>query len=130
MQEAKKLTKERRKAQERNTVLDAQWRDALKEQLQSSPSKFPRQLPFKEGYMHKLGSFRKNWLQRWFVLNEGTLQYYGAESDTKPKKLVVLNEACKFGPSTEHVEGKICFQIHYWGDSLSLYADTTEEMEE
>ena len=80
--------------------------------------------------MHKLGSFRKNWLQRWFVLNEGTLQYYGAESDTKPKKLVVLNEACKFGPSTEHVEGKICFQIHYWGDSLSLYADTTEEMEE
>ena len=56
--------------------------------------------------MHKLGSFRKNWLQRWFVLNEGTLQYYGAESDTKPKKLVVLNEACKFGPSTEHVGGQ------------------------
>jgi hypothetical protein len=132
LKEAEKVTAERRQAQLQYAVLDRQVAEALKQQQQQKTANMSSSLsrPFKEGYLHKLGSFRRNWSKRWFVLNEGTLSYYGSESDLIPKKQLALNEACKFGASDEVVKDKVCFQIATWGITLSLYAETDQEMEE
>lgn len=79
--------------------------------------------------MHRLGTLRQ-WRPRWFVLREGTLSCWDHESDAKPKQVIILNEACKFGPSDERIQGKTCFQISSWDGTVSLYTETEQEMEE
>ncbi|KAI0067252.1 PH-domain-containing protein, partial [Artomyces pyxidatus] len=42
------------------------------------------------GYIMKLGSKRRNWRKRWFVLNGEKLMYSGSHMDTKPHREIPL----------------------------------------
>jgi len=44
----------------------------------------------KEGLLEKKGAFRHNWLQRWFVLEDGKLNYYKNRNDPQPKGAIGL----------------------------------------
>ena len=46
----------------------------------------------KVGFMTKQGSFRKNWLVRFFTLEDGKLSYFRTENDEVPLGIYVLSK--------------------------------------
>lgn len=47
----------------------------------------------KEGFLTKRGHWRRNWLSRFFSLNEDVLSYYDRPGDRNPKGTIVLDGA-------------------------------------
>ena len=44
-----------------------------------------------EGWLTKLGSFRKNWNRRWFVVRaDYSIAYFANETDQRPKGEMIL----------------------------------------
>ena len=139
-QEAQRKTQKRRSDQLKNaaTVIDGTVRGALT--AQGALDAF-KTLHFKEGYIYKRGSLRRNWLRRWFVLNEGVLQYYAAEADIKKHKegfwryanQIVLDESCTCVNSDEpHPldESRRCIELRTWNRApLLMYTELDEDQE-
>jgi len=60
------------------------------EKSPKSPKKSKKKIEDKSGFLEKKGAFRHNWLQRWFVLHDGKLNYYKTKSDPQPKGTIPL----------------------------------------
>ncbi|XP_077529022.1 uncharacterized protein CG43867 isoform X2 [Haemaphysalis longicornis] len=82
----------------------------------------------KSGYLTKLGGKLKTWKRRWFVLANGTLRYYKAQSDVgrKPRGQIALDEVCR----VTRAHGATTFEIATEKRSFYLTADCTSTMEE
>ncbi|XP_075728369.1 uncharacterized protein CG43867 isoform X1 [Rhipicephalus microplus] len=82
----------------------------------------------KSGYLTKLGGKLKTWKRRWFVLANGTLRYYKAQSDVgrKPRGQIALDEVCR----VTRAHGATTFEIATDKRSFYLTADCTSTMEE
>ncbi|XP_077494597.1 uncharacterized protein CG43867 [Amblyomma americanum] len=82
----------------------------------------------KSGYLTKLGGKLKTWKRRWFVLANGTLRYYKAQSDVgrKPHGQIALDEVCR----VTRAHGATTFEIATEKRSFYLTADCTSTMEE
>ena len=66
--------------------------DALKSDSQSSPKTPP---PMKKGFLKKQGQENKlSWRKRYFVLNEGVVNYYEKPHDKPPFGLIHRGEVC------------------------------------
>ena len=134
---AEQLALQRRQSQLDNAkdVLDRTVRGALA--AQGAMEAFST-LQFKEGYMFKRGSLRRNWLRRWFVLHEGVLHYYAAEADIRKRQkgifryanMIILDESCSCVDSEEIFRGKRCVELRTWDRVLPLYTETEQDQEE
>ncbi|KAA8580248.1 hypothetical protein FQN60_005783 [Etheostoma spectabile] len=61
----------------------------------------------KRGYMWKKGHVRRNWTERWFVLNPSSVVYYVSEDMKDKKGEIQLNKNCVIEPIADK-EGKRC----------------------
>ncbi|XP_030622084.1 switch-associated protein 70 [Chanos chanos] len=64
----------------------------------------------KQGYMTKKGHLRKNWTERWFVLQLNCITYYVSEDLTEKKGVIPLDRNCSVEILPEK-EGKRCLFI-------------------
>ncbi|KAG8198398.1 hypothetical protein JTE90_021640 [Oedothorax gibbosus] len=82
----------------------------------------------KSGYLTKLGGKFKTWRKRWFVLNNGTLNYYKSQTDVnrKPQGQIVLDNVCR----VNRAEGAATFEISTGKRVYYLTADSISMMEE
>ena len=134
---AQEIAQQRRDKQLANAedVIDGTVRAALA--AQGAMEAFAA-LQFKEAYMFKRGSLRKNWLKRWFVLHEGVLHYYAAEADIRKRKkgffryanMIVLDESCSCVDTEEVFRGQRCFELRTWDRVLPLYTEMEQDQEE
>eukprot|EP01043_Picozoa_sp_COSAG02_P040838 COSAG02_NODE_3334_length_6913_cov_2.606252_1_plen_1946_part_00 len=134
---AQEVAMQRRQSQFDNAkdVIDRTVRAALS--AQGAMEAFSS-LHFKEAYMFKRGSLRRNWLRRWFVLHEGVLHYYAAEADIRKRdkgmfryaNMIVLDESCTCVDSDEVFRGKRCFELRTWDRVLPLYTEIEQDQEE
>ncbi|KAH9379563.1 hypothetical protein HPB48_016416 [Haemaphysalis longicornis] len=92
------------------------------------PALPPEERAEKSGYLTKLGGKLKTWKRRWFVLANGTLRYYKAQSDVgrKPRGQISLDEVCR----VTRAHGATTFEIATEKRSFYLTADCTSTMEE
>ncbi|GFT92153.1 uncharacterized protein CG43867 [Nephila pilipes] len=82
----------------------------------------------KSGHLTKLGGKFKTWRRRWFVLKNGTLNYYKSQSDVnrKPQGQIILDNVCR----VNRAEGAATFEISTGKRTYYLTADSINMMEE
>ena len=83
----------------------------------------------REGYLTKLGQFRKSWRVRWFVLKNCILSYYKTKQSQKPIKSLNMAEAIAVeydnSKDKEH-----CFRIKFPSRTFYVYANSTEDCQQ
>ncbi|XP_041646468.1 switch-associated protein 70 isoform X2 [Cheilinus undulatus] len=84
----------------------------------------------KQGYMMKKGHKRKNWTERWFVLQPNFLSYYVCEDMMEQKGEIILDQNCCV-ESLLDKEGKKCLFIIKCSDkSLEICASDKKMKQE
>lgn len=87
-----------------------------------------RSLPNQMGHLAKLGGKLKTWRKRWFVLKNGTLNYWKSQHDVqrKPQGQIQLDEACRIS----RAEGASTFEIDTGKKVYYLTADSHATMDD
>ncbi|KAL5457303.1 hypothetical protein EMCRGX_G034551 [Ephydatia muelleri] len=81
----------------------------------------------KVGFLRKKGHFRKNWLDRWFVLTTEGLYYYKNRSDTRPLGVIPLfGSSAKEDTLQKHQNVLTCYTAE--GKDYPVEASTRDEM--
>uniref|UniRef100_A0A1A8VFF6 Switch-associated protein 70 n=1 Tax=Nothobranchius furzeri TaxID=105023 RepID=A0A1A8VFF6_NOTFU len=84
----------------------------------------------KQGYMMKKGHKRKNWTERWFVLQPTLLSYYTCEDLTEKKGDIILDQNCFVEPLQDK-DGKKCLFIIKCSDkSFEINASDKKKKQE
>lgn len=80
------------------------------------------------GHLAKLGGKLKTWRKRWFVLKNGTLNYWKSQHDVqrKPQGQILLDEACRIS----RAEGASTFEIDTGKKVYYLTADSHATMDD
>eukprot|EP01052_Picozoa_sp_SAG31_P018628 SAG31_NODE_1326_length_8761_cov_3.896791_2_plen_796_part_00 len=81
--------------------------------------------------MTKLGSFRKNWNRRWFVVRaDHSLAYYANETDQRPKGEMILQNY-QVRTDCQREQKEYCLELyHSRRRCLYVYLETQDEYEE
>ncbi|XP_030378287.1 uncharacterized protein CG43867 [Scaptodrosophila lebanonensis] len=111
-----------------STCMDASMPSLLMRQSYvDSPSKKIESLE-KMGHLAKLGGKLKTWRKRWFVLKNGTLNYWKSQHDVqrKPQGQILLDEACRIN----RAEGASTFEIDTGKKVYYLTADSHATMDD
>ena len=83
----------------------------------------------KEGYLTKMGFFRKSWSKRWFVVFKNEVRYYKKRGDKQPIRVIDLNDATEV--AEEKVQGRsFCFKIVTAKRSFYMEASSDSELKE
>lgn len=86
-------------------------------------------IPFRQmGHLAKLGGKLKTWRKRWFVLKNGSLNYWKSQHDVqrKPQGQIQLDEACRIS----RAEGASTFEIDTGKKVYYLTADSHATMDD
>ncbi|XP_069380395.1 switch-associated protein 70 [Paralichthys olivaceus] len=84
----------------------------------------------KQGYMMKKGHKRKNWTERWFVLQPNSLSYYVCEDLLEKKGNIILDINC-YVESLPDKDGKKClFIIKCINKSFEISASDKKKKQE
>lgn len=84
----------------------------------------------KQGYVMKKGHMRKNWTERWFVLQPTSLSYYMCEDLVEKKGVIMLDRNCCV-ESLPDKEGKKClFIIKCTDKSFEISASDKKKKQE
>ncbi|XP_067444712.1 switch-associated protein 70 isoform X1 [Thunnus thynnus] len=84
----------------------------------------------KQGYVMKKGHMRKNWTERWFVLQPTSLSYYVCEDLVEKKGVIMLDRNCCV-ESLPDKEGKKClFIIKCTDKSFEISASDKKKKQE
>lgn len=85
-------------------------------------------LPRQMGHLAKLGGKLKTWRKRWFVLKNGSLNYWKSQHDVqrKPQGQIQLDEACRIS----RAEGASTFEIDTGKKVYYLTADSHATMDD
>ncbi|XP_052855833.1 uncharacterized protein CG43867 isoform X2 [Drosophila gunungcola] len=111
-----------------STCMDASMPSLLMRQSYvDSPSKKIESLE-KMGHLAKLGGKLKTWRKRWFVLKNGSLNYWKSQHDVqrKPQGQIQLDEACRIN----RAEGASTFEIDTGKKVYYLTADSHATMDD
>ncbi|XP_068154934.1 uncharacterized protein CG43867 isoform X9 [Drosophila tropicalis] len=111
-----------------STCMDASMPSLLMRQSYvDSPSKKIESLE-KMGHLAKLGGKLKTWRKRWFVLKNGSLNYWKSQHDIqrKPQGQILLDEACRIN----RAEGASTFEIDTGKKVYYLTADSHATMDD
>ncbi|XP_016949436.1 uncharacterized protein CG43867 isoform X13 [Drosophila biarmipes] len=111
-----------------STCMDASMPSLLMRQSYvDSPSKKIESLE-KMGHLAKLGGKLKTWRKRWFVLKNGSLNYWKSQHDVqrKPQGQIQLDEACRIN----RAEGASTFEIDTGKKVYYLTADSHTTMDD
>ncbi|KAH8250429.1 hypothetical protein KR038_000224, partial [Drosophila bunnanda] len=83
---------------------------------------------FQMGHLAKLGGKLKTWRKRWFVLKNGSLNYWKSQHDVqrKPQGQIQLDEACRIN----RAEGASTFEIDTGKKVYYLTADSHATMDD
>ncbi|KAL7743559.1 hypothetical protein ACLKA6_013365 [Drosophila palustris] len=111
-----------------STCMDASMPSLLMRQSYvDSPSKKLESLE-KMGHLAKLGGKLKTWRKRWFVLKNGSLNYWKSQHDIqrKPQGQIQLDEACRIS----RAEGASTFEIDTGKKVYYLTADSHATMDD
>ncbi|XP_017054511.1 uncharacterized protein CG43867 isoform X4 [Drosophila ficusphila] len=111
-----------------STCMDASMPSLLMRQSYvDSPSKKIESLE-KMGHLAKLGGKLKTWRKRWFVLKNGSLNYWKSQHDLqrKPQGQILLDEACRIN----RAEGASTFEIDTGKKVYYLTADSHATMDD
>lgn len=99
-----------------------------------SDSTTERKNSIKEGFLMKKGQRRRNWKQRWFVLNENSFSYYSSPTKDQLKgsidmktKDVIIEEAKELKFKSK--ERKFCFKISIKSQNKEYIIDANTEAE-
>lgn len=83
----------------------------------------------KEGFLTKMGFFRKNWSKRWFVVFKNEVRYYKKRGDKRPIRVIDLNDATEV--AEEKVQGRsFCFKIVTAKRSFYMEASSDSELQQ
>ena len=83
----------------------------------------------KEGFMTKRGAIRKNWNQRWFVLNKNFLRYYKRRDSSSPIRTFDLRKASEVCECS--IDGKEnCFKVVMPSRIFYMRSDSAYESEQ
>ncbi|XP_017067570.1 uncharacterized protein CG43867 isoform X9 [Drosophila eugracilis] len=111
-----------------STCMDASMPSLLMRQSYvDSPSKKIESLE-KMGHLAKLGGKLKTWRKRWFILKNGSLNYWKSQHDVqrKPQGQIQLDEACRIN----RAEGASTFEIDTGKKVYYLTADSHATMDD
>nr|NP_001259106.1 uncharacterized protein Dmel_CG43867, isoform H [Drosophila melanogaster]AGB94952.1 uncharacterized protein Dmel_CG43867, isoform H [Drosophila melanogaster] len=111
-----------------STCMDASMPSLLMRQSYvDSPSKKIESLE-KMGHLAKLGGKLKTWRKRWFVLKNGSLNYWKSQHDVqrKPQGQIQLDEVCRIN----RAEGASTFEIDTGKKVYYLTADSHATMDD
>ncbi|XP_034672158.1 uncharacterized protein CG43867 isoform X9 [Drosophila subobscura] len=111
-----------------STCMDASMPSLLmRASYVDSPSKKIESLE-KMGHLAKLGGKLKTWRKRWFVLKNGSLNYWKSQHDVqrKPQGQIQLDEACRIN----RAEGASTFEIDTGKKVYYLTADSHATMDD
>eukprot|EP01006_Ploeotia_vitrea_P025291 TRINITY_DN58169_c3_g1_i1.p1 TRINITY_DN58169_c3_g1~~TRINITY_DN58169_c3_g1_i1.p1 ORF type:complete len:600 (-),score=313.85 TRINITY_DN58169_c3_g1_i1:30-1829(-) len=84
----------------------------------------------KRGFLTKQGRFVKNWKRRFFVLKEGSLQYYESDKDLVPKGQMSLFGAAVVYVEPPKIDRANCIEISTPARSLFVSASSRESLRE
>ncbi|XP_064156355.1 differentially expressed in FDCP 6 homolog [Anguilla rostrata] len=84
----------------------------------------------KEGYLWKKGQLRRNWVERWFTLQPGTLAYFTSEDRKERKGNITLDRNCCVEVLPDR-DGKRCmFCLKTLSKTYEMSASDTKQRQE
>ena len=83
----------------------------------------------KEGYLTKMGFFRKSWSKRWFVVFKNEVRYYKKRGDKQPIRVIDLNDASEV--TKENIQGRwFCFKLVTVKRTFYMEASSDSELQQ
>ena len=83
----------------------------------------------KEGYLTKMGFFRKSWSKRWFVVFKNEVRYYKKRGDKQPIRVIDLKDATEV--SEEKIPGRwFCFKLVTAKRTFCMEASSDTELQQ
>lgn len=83
----------------------------------------------KEGFLTKMGFFRKSWSKRWFVVFKNEVRYYKKRGDKQPIRVIDLNDASEV--AKEQIHGRcFCFKLVTAKRTFYMEASSDSELQQ